>query len=125
MDPKLIDTIKVYPPLGIARVGNAKGHDDFVIGPEVIGGTPTLPDGTPAQHVRDFRSADDSIKRQAARFRIYAHLKDGSVQEITAAEAKIEWTVAVANLKAGWYDFNQAMDLPDGLSTSARRRNRE
>ena len=125
MDPKLIGTIKVYPPLGIARVGNAKGHDDFVVGPEVIGGAPTLPDGTPAQHVRDFRSADDSIKRQAARFRIYAHLKDGSVQEITAADAKIEWTVAVANLKAGWYDFNQAMDLPDGLGTPARRRNRD
>ena len=33
----------------------------------------------------DFRNADGEIKRQAARFRIYAHMRDGSVQEVTAA----------------------------------------
>jgi len=124
MDPKQIASIKVYPPLGIARVGNAKGVDDFVVGSEVIGGPATLPDGTPARYLNDFRAADGSIKRQAARFRVYAHLTDGSVTEITADHATIEWSVAVANLKAGWYEFNQAMDLPDGMSKRAARRNR-
>src|SRR5262249_3776864 len=29
----------------------------------------------------------------------------------------------VANLKAGWYEFNEAMDLPRGLTQNAQRRN--
>ena len=124
MDRASIDTLRVYPPLGIARVGNATGVDDYVIGPEVIAGPAVLPNGNPARYVDDFRTGDGHIKRQAARFRIYAHLKDGTVQEVTADEAHIEWRVAVANLKAGWYDFNQAMDLPDALSQNASRRNR-
>ena len=98
--------------------------DAYVIGPEVIGGPPTLPDGSPARLVADFRTESGEIKRQAARFRVYAHLKDGSVVEVTAASAQIEWRVAIANLKAGWYEFNQAMDLPRGLAREARQRNR-
>ncbi|TIL65612.1 LodA/GoxA family CTQ-dependent oxidase [Mesorhizobium sp.] len=125
MDPNSIATIRVYPPLGIARVGNAKGSDEYVIGPEVIGGPSTMPDGSPAIYVDHFRASDGSIKRQAARFRIFAHLKDGAVVELTADDARIEWRVAIANLKAGWYEFNQAMDLPDNLSHDALRRNRD
>jgi hypothetical protein len=125
MDPSSIDFIRIYPPLGLARVGNALGADDYIIGPETIGGMPTLPDGSDARLVEHFRTADGSIKRQAARFRLYAHLKDGSVSELTADDAAIEWQVGIANLKAGWYDFNQAMDLPDGLSQPAKRRNRD
>ena len=88
IDPTAIAALKVYPPIGVARVGNAQGADDYVIGPEVIGGAPTLPGATPehpARFVEDFRTTSGEIKRQAARFRIYAHLKDGSVQEVTAA----------------------------------------
>jgi hypothetical protein len=127
IDPKNVLELKVYPPIGIARVGNADGPNDYVIGPELIGGPPTLPGAMPEQPARflgDFRTADGKIKRQAARFRIYAHMKDGSIEEVTAASAKIEWRVAVANLKAGWYDFNQAMDLGP-LSDNALQRNRD
>jgi len=124
MDRTSIEALRVYPPLGLARVGNASGSADYVIGPETIGGLPTLPSGAPARYVSDFRTSEGHIKRQAARFRIYAHLKDGTVEEVTAASARIEWRVAVANLKAGWYEFNQAMDLPDGLSENAFKRNR-
>jgi hypothetical protein len=127
IDPNAVRELKVYPPLGIARVGNADGPDDYVIGPEVIGAAPTLPGGIserPARYVTDFRNDKGQIKRQAARFRIYAHMKDGNVQEVTAASAQIEWRVAVANLKAGWYEFNQAMDLGP-LSQNASRRNRD
>lgn len=128
IDPTAIQELKVYPPIGLARVGNADGANDYVIGPETIGGAPTLPGSTPeapARYLHDFRTADGKIKRQAARFRVYAHMKDGSVQEVTAVSAKIEWRVAVANLKAGWYEFNQAMDLGPSLSTSALQRNRD
>jgi hypothetical protein len=127
IDVNAISELKIYPPIGIARVGNARGADDYVIGPEVIGGAPTLPGTKPeqlARYVDDFRTANGEIKRQAARFRIYAHMKDGSVQEVTAASAKIEWRVVVANLKAGWYEFNQAMDLGP-LSQNALQRNRD
>ena len=83
--------LKVYPPIGIARVGNAGGPNDYVIGPELIGGPPTLPGSgpeQPARYVGDFRTAKGEIKRQAARFRIYAHMKDGSVQEVTADDRR-------------------------------------
>ena len=128
IDPNAIQELKVYPPIGLARVGNADGANDYVIGPETIGGAPTLPGSTPeapARYLHDFRTGDGKIKRQAARFRVYAHMKDGSVREVTASSAKIEWRVVVANLKAGWYEFNQAMDLGPSLSTSALQRNRD
>lgn len=37
IDPDSIAELRVYPPLGIARAGNAPGTDDYVIEPEVIG----------------------------------------------------------------------------------------
>jgi hypothetical protein len=120
-------SLHVYPPIGIARVGNAEDPhqgDDYTIGPEVIGGPATLPCGAQALYISDFRMPDGRIKRQAARFRVYARLKDGTAAEVTTANGvRIRWHVAVANLKAGWYEFNQAMDLPRGLSKDARRRN--
>ncbi|WP_197331296.1 LodA/GoxA family CTQ-dependent oxidase [Ralstonia syzygii] len=119
--------LRVYPPLGIARVGNADPGTveapAFVIGPEIVGGPCTKPDGSPARRVDDFRTADGMIRRQAARFRLYAGLKNGSVVELTSDDCTITWTVSIANLKAGWYEFNQAMDLPRGLAQNAQRRN--
>ena len=117
-----IAALRVYPPLGIARVGNA--GDAYVIGPEVIGGPATHPDGTAARHVDDFRDAEGHIRRQAARFRVYAELHDGTVRELTADNGvSIRWRVTIANLKAGWYEFRQAMDLPANLAMNAPRRN--
>jgi hypothetical protein len=130
IDPSKIAALRVYPPLGIARVGNAEDpadpfDDQYVFGPEVVGGWSTLPDGSEARLVTDFRNAGGAIKRQAARFRVYATLKDGSTQELTIANGVgIEWRVAIANLKAGWYEFNQAMDLGPGLAKDALKRNR-
>jgi hypothetical protein len=109
--------VAVYPPLGIARVGNAAGEDDFFLASEVAGQPPR-----PSSGMRD---ATGALKRQAVLFRIYAELHTGEIRELTAADGvSIEWRVEVANLKAGWYQFNQAMDLPDGLAKVAERRNR-
>ncbi|GII95150.1 hypothetical protein Ssi02_53810 [Sinosporangium siamense] len=44
------------------------------------------------------------MKRQAARFRVYAHHDDGTTEEITDAEAQITWVVHLANTKAAHPD---------------------
>ena len=81
---------KIHPAIGIARVGNSP--DEFFIGPERIGQPPDPAGG--------FKDAQCRVKRQAARFRIFAHHDDGTTDEITHAEAEITWTVHLANTKA-------------------------
>jgi L-Lysine epsilon oxidase N-terminal/L-lysine epsilon oxidase C-terminal domain/von Willebrand factor type A domain len=81
---------KIHPAIGIARVGNSP--DEFFIGPERIGEQPDPPGG--------FKDGQCRVKRQATRFRIFAHHDDGSVEEITDAEAEISWTVHLVNKKA-------------------------
>jgi hypothetical protein len=54
----MIKTVKIYPPIGIARLGKSK--DGYFIGPERPGEITIPPDG--------FRDAAGLIKRQAARF---------------------------------------------------------
>lgn len=108
--------IGVYPPIGIARLGNAPGHDDYTLASEVIGGTPDARGG--------FQTAAGEIKRQGVRFHVYARLKSGETIELVhGPDVKISWRVEVANLKAGWYQFNQAMDLPAQFVVPAARRN--
>ena len=93
IDPKTIQELKVYPPIGVARVGNAAGANDFIIGPETIGGPPTLPGGSPerpARHLFDFRTATGELKRQAARFRVSHLHADGKVELSLRAHAHEE-----------------------------------
>ena len=108
--------VAVYPPLGIARVGNADGPEDYFLASDLVGGTPAS--------AADMRDDTGRIKRQAVRFRVYAHLKSGDVRELTLDDgAQIRWRVTVANLKAGWYEFNNALDLPDGAAIACAKRN--
>ncbi|MDC0707922.1 LodA/GoxA family CTQ-dependent oxidase [Stigmatella sp. ncwal1] len=103
----------IHPAIGIARVGSSL--TEHFPGPEV-------PGARPAPHMR-FKDDEGRIKRQAARFRIYGFNARGQVvQELTAADAEIEWRVHVANRKAGWYEFRNAMDLGP-LAQQAPRRN--
>jgi hypothetical protein len=83
-------TYKIHPAIGIARIGNSP--DEFFIGPERVGEVPEPQGG--------FKDAQCRVKRQAARFRIYAHHDDGSVEEITDTGAEISWTVHLVNAKA-------------------------
>jgi hypothetical protein len=84
---------RIYPSIGIARVGNSKGG--FFIGPEAPGIAPEGP----------FRGPD-GIKPQGARFRIYQVDIDSNENETTIAEIvpnasiTIKWTVRLANRKA-------------------------
>lgn len=101
----------IYPAIGIARVGNSE--DEFFIGPEI-----PWPDNKPAGFYKDGAGA---LKRQAARFRIFGLNAAGDVvRELTADEADITWTVHVANKKAAWYEFAQALDL-QSTGPAARR----
>ena len=103
----MIEVMEEHPAIGIARLGNSP--NGFFIGPEKPG-VYSKPRG-------GYRDAQHRIKRQAARFRLFGYDKNGKlVKEITSAEAKIEWTVHLANKKAEWKTF-------DGLNAKAPRRN--
>jgi hypothetical protein len=81
--------VKVHPSIGIARLGNSP--DEFFIGPERPLDPPDPPGG--------FKDGQCRVKRQAARFRVYAYDENGVGVELTAAEADITWTVHVVNRK--------------------------
>jgi L-Lysine epsilon oxidase N-terminal/L-lysine epsilon oxidase C-terminal domain len=96
----------IYPPIGIARVGNSP--DEFFIGPEV-------PE-PPAKPPGFYRDRDGRLKRQAARFRVYGVDGEGRiVRELSAKDSRatIRWSVKLANTKAAWYTFQIALDIPE------------
>lgn len=120
MYPHHIKRVSIYPPLGLARLGNSEAPDGWFLATQVRGRPPQLPTslGGPG------RDDDGRILRQAVLFHVYAELDDGRIVEVTAGDqVSITWEVTVANLKAGWYQFLQAMDLPADLVKSAERRN--
>ena len=95
----LFSYCKIFPPIGIARLGNSP--TGFFIGPE----TPRLaPDADGS-----FKDSEGRVKRQAARFRVYAFNEQGEpVDELTADHpdvASIVWRVSLANKKAEWHRF--------------------
>jgi len=96
---------KIYPAIGIARVGDA---DDYYIGPETYRGLPINPDGSPFK-ASDFRDSADKVRRQGARFRVYKETVAGEfIEEVTPGAdgvKSIEWTVHLANKKPVWYNF--------------------
>jgi hypothetical protein len=99
-----IDTIKVHPAIGIARLGNSPRG--FFVGPEKPGVY------TPAR--RGYRDAQGRIKHQAARFRLFGYDKDRKlIGEITAQDADITWSVNLANKKAEWVQFQGRQSVTD------------
>lgn len=90
---------KIFPPIGIARVGNSP--DEFFIGPETPGslGTELLPDGT-ERPVQQFKDSSFRLRRQAARFRLFEF--DGTNPGRPAslpAGATVHWAVELVNKK--------------------------
>src|SRR5262245_30258682 len=86
---------RIFPSVGVARLGNS---DEWFVGPESPGHAPR-PDGT-------FKDAAGWVKKQAARFRIYAFdADDRAIAEVTTQAATIEWTVHLANKKASFREF--------------------
>jgi hypothetical protein len=85
-----IVSLKIHPAIGVARLGNSP--DEFFVGPERLWDPPDPSGG--------FKDTSGRVKRQAARFRVFAYHDDGSIKELTAADATITWTVQLANKKA-------------------------
>ena len=97
----------IYPPIGIARVGNSP--DEFYFSPEVPDPRPEAPGF--------YRDASGALKREAARFRLYGLNAAGqAVVELTADNAEIEWLATLANTKAAWYQFQIALDIPEAAT---------
>lgn len=85
-----ITDIEIHPTIGIARIGDSP--EEFFIGPERPGEKPAPEDG--------FKDDQCRVKRQGARFRVFATHDDGSIEELTDEQADISWTVHLANGKA-------------------------
>ncbi|MBE7172825.1 MAG: LodA/GoxA family CTQ-dependent oxidase [Williamsia sp.] len=109
-----ISKMAIYPPLGIARVGNSS---EFFLASNLPGQAPVPANG--------FKDDEGKVKKQAALFRVYALAdKQQPIQEVTSADgALITWRVHVANRKAGWYQFMNALDLPGQAIPGAPRNN--
>jgi hypothetical protein len=104
----------VYPPIGIARVGNSES--EYFLGPETI-----APEERPPGFYKDVHGA---LKRQGARFRVYGLDRHGEVvQEVDASNSEITWTVHVANKKAAWFEFDVALDIPQAKPVPLRNSN--
>lgn len=115
MKTNLIKSVAIYPPVGIARIGNSPEH--FLAAD--IPGVSEVPNG-------GFKDNQGRIKKEVARFRVYAFNENGEVLgELTAANASIDWHVEVANLKPAWYEFNNALDLGKKYAIPSIRRNND
>jgi hypothetical protein len=112
---------KIHPAIGAARVGNSS---EFYLAPEAPGGLPLdsktgqpiYSPGVPPQSV--FRDASGALKKQAARFKVYAYdnsnpadpgtrVQVGTTKVNGQTVTGIEWTVYLANKKASWFQFEQ------------------
>jgi hypothetical protein len=88
-----IKKIRIHPAIGIARLGNSP--EGFFIGPEIPGIHPS---------VSSYRDDKQQLKRQAARFRLFAYdYRDDLIGEISLKDSRIksiQWTVHLKNTKA-------------------------
>jgi hypothetical protein len=97
----------IHPSIGIARVGNSQ--EEWFLAPEV--------NYPPSMSPGFYRDSEGALKRQAPRFRIYGLNAEGkAVKELTPDNAKIRWTVHLANKKSAWYQFQLALDIPEAAS---------
>lgn len=133
---------KIHPGIGIARLGNSP--DEFCISPEEpaalplacdAAGNPLLsPDGQSEVRVNTFKDGEGRIKRQAARFQVWAYDEESPQGRPLALGdpiagggndgvlVDIQWRVYLANKKAGWYEFSQ-LDGEHGYAGDHPRRN--
>jgi hypothetical protein len=113
---------KIHPAIGNARVGNSA---EYYLAPEAPGGLPLDPTtgqpiyagpGVPGQNI--FHDATGALKKQAARFKVYAYERANPADagtRVAVGNTKIggktvtgiEWTVYLANKKSSWFQFEQ------------------
>jgi hypothetical protein len=115
-----IKTIRVHPAIGIARLG--RSEEEFFIGPEIPSADNLTSIGnssTQGKHkYPKYRDSLGLLKRQAARFRLFAYdKKDRLIGEVKYRTAHIVWSVHLRNTKAAGLRF-------EGLKRKTTYRNR-
>ena len=94
-----ITRVAIFPAIGFSRVGNS---DAWFLSPEVPG-LMDEPQG-------GFKDDAGRVKKQVQRFRLYGYDDQGRVvRELDGAD-DVRWSVRVANTKAAWYGFVNALD---------------
>ncbi|WP_431857795.1 LodA/GoxA family CTQ-dependent oxidase [Azospirillum sp.] len=123
---------RIHPAIGFARVGDS---EEYYLAPETMAGMPVpgrpgLTGGLPVKPgtedepitASDLRDADGRLKRQAARFRIFAYPAEGAAAYPAGGGSEVKlgdrigdktvvdilWTVHVANKKGNAY----VLDVP-------------
>jgi len=97
---------RIYPSIGIARMGNGPARQDQVIF------SPEIPWDNLYDTKQNYITESGALKKQAQRFYIYECDTEGKpVRVISPEEYDINWSVEVANKKPFWYDFNNSLDL--------------
>lgn len=104
-----VEFCSIFPKIGIARLGDSP---EYFVGPESPG-LEVAPKG-------GYKDDAGQVKRQAARFRIYAFDSAGNVLgELTSENTQyIHWRASVANKKAVWHTFAggaKALGLFEGI----------
>lgn len=112
MNNQQVKKVAIYPAIGIARVGNSP---EYFLASELPGKASYPEEG-------GFKDGNNLFKKQVPRFRIYAlDENDNPLYEVTGDNATIEWRVHIANRKAAWYQFNNALDLGKDSIPSTKR----
>lgn len=116
---------RIFPAIGIARVGNSK--ETFYVGPEAYCALPTPPDKDEPIKMMELRDKEGKMSRQAARFQIqlldeYGHVRP--FEHEGHARLVVEWTCHLANKKASWYQF-VINEGEDGYAPTHELRNAE
>jgi hypothetical protein len=114
MPKKSAARFRIYPSIGVARLGNGPADKEHVIF------SPEIPWANLFETDNHYLMPDGKIKKQAQRFYIYECDRSGKpVRQIDPADYDIRWSAEVANKKPFWYDFNNSLDL----SILSRNRN--
>ncbi|MCP3405004.1 CTQ-dependent glycine oxidase GoxA [Bradyrhizobium sp. CCGB01] len=92
----------IFPAIGFSRVGNG---DEWFLAPEVP--------GLMNEPAGGFKQGPSRIKKQVQRFRVYGYDDQGRVVRELGEADGLRWTVHVANSKAAWYGYSNAMDGGD------------
>ncbi|QLH07183.1 LodA/GoxA family CTQ-dependent oxidase [Nitrosopumilus ureiphilus] len=99
-----ITKIKIYPAIGITRLGNSPS--EYFIEPEIPEERLPPADGF-------YKDNQCRIKRQASRFRLFGYdQNDNLVQEITKDDGAITWRAHLANKKAAGKIFAGSTENP-------------
>ena len=110
-----IHYVRVYPGIGIARVGDSE--DEYFIGPETPGEWFHASDGDENEDGDDvsaptsasYRDESGNLKRCGQRYRVYGfdrqHQMVGELSLSVSCGIAIDWRVHLANKKSGFFDF--------------------